>query len=515
MRKIPIIVHLINIIGSIAFWLTIYICSVDRLIVDSIIILFLVGIYSIFYFRKNETFLTICLGSVLAFVMYIVSTENIYLLEKFYGIKNIGKLELHPRLQEYIDAKITTSDRGSFFKQTGEDLLFYNRVTGSLYKDIYDNDSKHYGIYNTITDETGYVNLNRGYYNSVGQIDIFISGDSVIQGTGMSSLIEEIKQRACFTIWNLSTGSYSPRQKVNALITYALPKKPQLLIVEFYSGNDVSEANEDEICENSNTYICRFTFNWMREQFNKSPKYKNIFTSHSEETFIEIAIKNIRMNSFCLAVTRRFISLIKKKLREIRHKAFTEGTTPSFSDPETRIEKIDILTKIATQGNYKGITDKIEISSPYIYPPASAHFEIKQDKYDEWIKYGIENTLNSYRRLLKKVKSLPDPPGIVILYNPSVYEIYRDICIKNSLEYDKRAKMQLEALTQFALENKILLVNLLPGLREKVKVNKIWMYGKKDLCHWSPVGTHIAAEVLLEELNNIFIKKNTKLKCPN
>jgi hypothetical protein len=98
----------------------------------------------------------------------------------------------------------------------------------------------------------------------------------VLQGAGMPSIIEGIKARVPFSLWNLSTSSYSPRQKVEALIRYGLPKSPKWLIVEYFSGNDASEANEDEICEMGGNFSSRFAIDWMRSRFEQNPKYQDI-----------------------------------------------------------------------------------------------------------------------------------------------------------------------------------------------------------------------------------------------
>ena len=43
-------------------------------------------------------------------------------------------------------------------------------------------------------------------------------------------------------------GRLRSQAEVNAAMTYALPKKPRWLILEFFSGNDVTDAMGSQVC---------------------------------------------------------------------------------------------------------------------------------------------------------------------------------------------------------------------------------------------------------------------------
>jgi hypothetical protein len=472
-NKIPALIHVINVLGMIIFWVVIYLCSIDRIIRDSIIIISaaIASGYVYYRLRQNVNFNITIFGLTIAFFMFIILAENIIQMKRFYDLNLIRNLELSPRLLEYVSNQLQPDS----FENVGNDPLFYRRVPGSAHKATYDDNPKN-GVFAYVVDETGYVNLNRGYYNKVDQIDLFISGDSVLQGAGMPSIIEGIKARVPYSIWNLSTSSYSPRQKVEALIRYGLPKRPKWLIVEFFSGNDASEANEDEICEASGNFRSRFAIDWMRRRFESSPKYQDIL--QRKESSITNSIITLRTDDFTLALTSFMIRKVKNKLQRIKQSV-------SNIEPNNNKVKKDSLDHDL---------------EPVVALPADAHFEIQADKYQKWVEYGLENTIKNFKRLANEVKLAPNPPKIIILYNPSSYEIYQGILVKPNREYDQRAKMQVEALTKFAKDNNMLFINLLPGIREKVKENKMWMYGARDSIHWSQTGSRLVEEVLFQEM---------------
>src|SRR5262245_3182659 len=86
--------------------------------------------------------------------------------------------------------------------------------------------------------------------------------------------MEFLRERIHITMRNRSIGGYATRQKINALITYALSKHPKWLIVEFYSGNDVPDVMVEEACERVNDIRCS-TFGLQRA-FMADPEYRTM-----------------------------------------------------------------------------------------------------------------------------------------------------------------------------------------------------------------------------------------------
>lgn len=307
-----------------------------------------------------------------------------------------------------------------------------------------------------------------------------MSGDSVLQGVGMPSCIEKVAKSRLVSIWNLSTGNYGPHEKTQALLTYGISKKPKWLILEFFSGNDVSDANEDDVLAfEGQTFEGRFAKEETLVYFAISPKYRGIVNHDvpvDRYTYQLVCfVKLTRLNNLTFSFTHEIATKIMKAFRRNRSKAI---------GPDIGNDKI---RRVAY--------------------PAEAHFDIVPDKYSDWVLLGLENTLRHYRRFINEVRKLDNPPQIALLYNPSSYEIYRNLLIDQDGSRDALADMQWHALRAFANENGITFIDLLPLLRKRVAEVQppIWLYGKNDLVHWSQAGTDVVADVLKKEFDRIVI----------
>jgi hypothetical protein len=98
-------------------------------------------------------------------------------------------------------------------------------------------------------------------------------------------------------------------------------------------------------------------------------------------------------------------------------------------------------------------------------------------------------------------------PAVILLYNPSAYEIYRDIRVKRDPKYDEISAFQIEAQRSYAKKNGWILLDLTDPLRNKLQENKLWIYGRYDAQHWSHSGTVIVADVLTAELLRVIGNK--------
>ena len=107
--------------------------------------------------------------------------------------------------------------------------MFYRRQPGSVYRERYD--YRNFGNeYEVLADVEGFRNADLELYNREPTIDMFIVGDSVMEGVGTPGVVEEIRSMLPVKIYSLATGSYSPRQKVAALRMFGLPKRPSRII---------------------------------------------------------------------------------------------------------------------------------------------------------------------------------------------------------------------------------------------------------------------------------------------
>jgi hypothetical protein len=140
-----------------------------------------------------------------------------------------------------------------------------------------------------------------------------LPGDSVLQGLGVPSVVELLRDQLPVTLWNLSIAGYSARQKVNALLTYALPKQPKWLIAEFYAGNHLKKEIRNEACDSVGDFRCRFNAPEVRRRLSQHPSYQPIFELPTDVSarFADAAAENPT-----LATTRYLVNTMKGALKE-------------------------------------------------------------------------------------------------------------------------------------------------------------------------------------------------------
>jgi hypothetical protein len=135
--------------------------------------------------------------------------------------------------------------------------------------------------------------------------------------------------------------------------------------------------------------------------------------------------------------------------------------------------------------------------------PAMSNVEIRPDRLRDWVNAGLNLTHKDYERLVTKLSELGSKPRVILLYNPSAYEIYRDISLGRNPEYDELAAFQLKAQQHFAEKHRWIFFDLTVPLRNELKESKQWIYGRYDSTHWSPTGTATVAKLLKAELLGI------------
>jgi len=414
--------------------------------------------------RKNTKIVAFCLGLSIATVLWVIFCENIVTVDNILRTKITTGLDLGFRLQSYVDRHL----RGErpYFQQCCNDPLSFNRKPGS----------KAYGTYDcsgcnerdeTIVDETGYLNRELGLFQSNTPIDLFVAGDSVLQGAGMPSVVELLRDKIPVKIWNLSISACGPRQKVNALIAYALPKHPKWVIVEFFSGNDVSDAIDFEICEGANDFRCGLNGRELYRRLLAHPVYSAMIDS-SDRTDI---FGHVAANNFTLSVTRYFIHTTK-----------------------------DIIRGALISETHRSLSRDNHANSYSLMYPASAWVKIRRGKVLQWAKKGMAVTYKEYERMYTRIAYMESKPEVILLYNPSGYEIYRGILGDRDLEHDEVSEFQFYALQSFAADHGWIFLDLTQPLRDELKNSKVWIYGQYDNVHWSHKGTAIVAPVLAMEL---------------
>jgi hypothetical protein len=305
------------------------------------------------------------------------------------------------------------------------------------------------------------------------QLDLFLAGDSVLQGVGVPSVVEWLRAQIPLRMWNLSIRGYGPRQKISALIAYALPKQPQWLIVEFYAANDLAEEIRNEVCDSTGDFRCRYNEPAVRRRLAQHPVYPTIFRIPTDvfTTLADVATHNVT-----LATTRYLIDAMKRAIK----------------------------TRLTPRGDLSAPGREEEDRVYNIHgPPGSLGFKVRQGQWLAYLRAGMALTQNSYERLVAKLAGMKPRPTVILLYNPTPYELYREMWVDPKPEADQASAVQREVLRAFAHTHGWRFLDLTDPLRQEVQARQVWLYGRYDTGHWSPQGTAVVAAVLAAELLRI------------
>lgn len=422
-----------------------------------------VGLAWIIYLRcfwSNARALLVASSLLVCVGVFAIAGESLVTLEEVIGFRITGKLELSPRLRQWIADRV--SQRSNVFEQFGVDPMFYRRQPGSLYRAR--GDYRNYGPeYISVADDVGFINPDTAFYNRHKAIDLFIAGGSVLEGIGGPGVIEELRALLGSRVYSLAVGSYSPRQKVEALQNFAMPKSPKWIVVEFAAATDVSTIIEDEICEKlKSNFECRFDFPLIGAGLSKDPAYAGLGWYGDFGPVMRV-VRNLRSNSLTLALG----TAIAMKAR--RHIAALTG--------ERRV----------AQFNDEAITF-----------PGVVHFDIYPERHLDWVRVGLNKTLKVYEELIRD--TVGTGVGIMILYNPTSYEIYREFLPEATIDprFDDISTLQRSTLAAYAHEKRIAFCDLTEGFRKRVGEGTHGLFGRHDGTHWTETGRKVAAGLIAE-----------------
>jgi hypothetical protein len=434
------------------------------------------GTYLVLCWRRPAALL-LPVSLAVGLAVFALVAEHLLLLERLLGFRISNKLDLSPRLvaqamrhpqaMRPIDYVVSYS-----FEQYGTDPLFYRYTPGSRYRHQYDYPNVG-EIYETIVDDIGFLNADRNYYTRHDRIEVFLTGDSVLQGIGVPGVIEELKTLVPYTIYSLATAGYSPRQRVQALREFALPKQPRWLVIEFYAGNDASEVIEDELCERlQRDYHCRFDTTAMARGFSQDSEYASMADFGDWSPLME-GLRTIRSDSLTLALGTGIA-------RKVRH------TVAAFAGKQN-----------------VGYGFGRSLNGEAIVLPGLTHYPIFPGRHLDWIKKGLDLTLQTYESL--RIAVGPRGARMVLLYNPTSYEIYREVLPDEQLDplADEISHVQRQTLEQYANDKGLAFCDLTEGFRTKVREGVRGLFGHYDGTHWSPKGTRVAAGLIVDCLAHL------------
>jgi hypothetical protein len=304
------------------------------------------------------------------------------------------------------------------------------------------------------------------------RIELFVAGDSVLQGVGMPSVVEWLREEIPLRMWNLSIQAYGPRQKINAMITYALPKHPRWLIVEFYAGDDLAEEIRNDVCESMGDFRCRYNEPEVRRRLAHHPVYRTVFNVDAVSNDIFATFADVTTHNLRLATTRYLVRTLKGEIKESG-----DATVPNLKEEE----------------GFYAIAATV----------AGVQFSVYQGQRLAYLQAGMALAQASYERLVEKMERMEHRPTVILLYNPTPYEVYRDMWVDPNPEADHMSAFLREALGGFAHSHGWHFLDLTEPLRRAVQVRQVWLYGQYDREHWSSQGTSVAAAVLAAELLKI------------
>jgi hypothetical protein len=138
----------------------------------------------------------------MALLLCVMMCENIVIIDNSFYTQITKSLSLGFRLAVYVDANLRSSREHSSQAPPGDPLSFAHRPC-STFRSTYDCTTCK-APYEVLVDETGFLNRPRGLCASHDQLDLFIAGDSVLQGLGVPRVMEVLRDQFPGTMWNLS-----------------------------------------------------------------------------------------------------------------------------------------------------------------------------------------------------------------------------------------------------------------------------------------------------------------------
>jgi hypothetical protein len=468
-ETVPPVIHMVNLAALLLVGLILLFAAVIKWRDLGLLLLIGVLIMGYWRFRLHPNVAAGAFGLSIAVLCWVLLCENIVRIDNLFGTQLTKQLILGMRLQAYVDDHLTGPGR-EYLQPCCGDSMTWHYTPGSTYRETYDCATCN-APYEVVADETGNLNRPMQLWPSHTHIDLFIAGDSVLQGLGVPSVVELLRDQLPMTLWNLSIAGYGPRQKVSSLLTYALPKHPRWLMLEFYARNDITDAIVTDVCEGTQDFRCRYSIPDYTYRLARHPVYHSVIGESAD--FFDILAYYAAQN-LTLATTRSILSTLKMELK-------------------------------------RALTARTPAGTPQERPPAGDHPDpgfiasteqvfIRGEKLLPWVTVGLPLLQRQYDRLAASVAALEQPPTVILLYNPTPYEVYRDLLTDRQPDYDKVAQLQLDAHRAFAQHYGWIFLDLTVPLREALKADKVWLYGRYDASHWSPQGTALVAAVLRKEL---------------
>jgi hypothetical protein len=385
-------------------------------------------------------------------VMFFVVGENLVTLDRLTGLDISRRLTLSSRLSEVVEAQLP---RDEWFETFGHDSRLYRRVPGSLHRSAYEAGPR----YEATVDQYGFLNEMSAAAAAVP--DVVIAGDSVIQGVGMPGVAGQLGEKTGLVIYSVSTGGYGPLAKSEALRAFGLTRRPRVAVLEFYAGNDATDAIEDEACAAvGGSFRCRFIATEAAEALRRDPVVGGYGRFGHPDWFMR-SVTALRADRLSLAF----------------------GT-----------EILQRARRITASRAHRTHLDPITFEGEALSLPGFSRFDVSPGHHRAWVARGLALATRSFDRAREASAGVE----FVVMYNPSAYEIFRDV-LPSAIRLphvDEISTLQRDAIGAYAASRGLRYCDLTSPFREHVSNGARGLFGKRDGTHWSPSGTSIAASVL-------------------
>lgn len=244
---LPLPIHIVNLSALLLGGVLLLLTAVTRTY-QLLVLLPVLGLLVAYWrLRRHPEVVAGFFGMALALLGWVLLCEHIVLLDTVLGTQISRHLRVGVRLATEVLRRLPAAEQSDNVACC-DDLLMWHYRPGSRYRTTFDCPTCN-APYDVTADETGYLNPAFGRIHPQAQSEMFVAGDSVLQGMGVPSVVELLRPQLPLRLWNLSIRAYGPRQKITAVLTYALPTSPTWLLVEFYAGNDLPEAIRDDVCQ--------------------------------------------------------------------------------------------------------------------------------------------------------------------------------------------------------------------------------------------------------------------------
>src|SRR2546426_5447896 len=205
-NEIPLLIHSVN-VGALLLGGVILLLTVVSRTSQLIVLVPVLGLLIVYWrFRRYPSVVAWYFGMALALFGWILLCEQVVTLDKVLGTRISTHLRLGVRLATYVQQTLPTKEQREV-ETCCNDPLTWRYRPGSLYHATFDCPAC-YVPYEVTVDETGYLNQPLGLLQRHPQIDLFVAGDSVLQGRGGASVVGQLRGRRSPRLWDFFIYAY-------------------------------------------------------------------------------------------------------------------------------------------------------------------------------------------------------------------------------------------------------------------------------------------------------------------